>query len=489
MKLKWLSPVYIEIIDPSNEELRSLEKLLTFKDNKVKYEIDRFKHSYWFVSKYGEEAYAEKLEELRSKEQKSLLITKNGKLVTYSGLINLIASIIKVVIPPNPFCFEKVSLPWAKQPPELRYYQQQAIDKLIEVKHGAISLPTGSGKSLALLYLTKHFGVKTVIMTPSVSIGNQLYETFKEHLGAKYLGKYGDGKKEFKKLITIATGQSLTRIEDDTAAYEAFSNVKLFCSDESHTTPAETFEKVCSGPLESAPLRYFFSATQMRNDGSDLLLEGIIGPVVYEKTTDDLINEGFLAKPHFMIMSAFSSSDYTNKDAMRMISKHLYNNVELHKTVATFSNASVASGKKVMIMIDQVTQFKYLYPHLKGVVAFAHGGKVSKENMADIPEKFHKSDADELVADFNNGKIDVLIGTSCISVGTDIKPVNIIYNLQGGKSEVKFKQLIGRGTRLSPGKKDFWFVDFDIKNIPMIHNQSLARIAIYKSFYDNIVFK
>jgi hypothetical protein len=33
--------------------------------------------------------------------------------------------------------------------------------------------------------------------------------------------------------------------------------------------------------------------------------------------------------------------------------------------------------------------------------------------------------------------------------------------MQGGLSEIKIKQSLGRGTR--PTKKDFWFVDFNIK--------------------------
>lgn len=486
----------ITIINPTTIKLEGfddiydkLKTFLSYKDKTVQYEIQRHKHAHWFVNKFGREAFEERLQELKDKQVKCILWENKGDLFTYSGLANEIASKFNRSI--NDEVKRPTSRPmgWNKQIEfELRPYQKKAIETLLKYRHASISLPTGAGKSQILLHIIKELGLKTVVMAPSVSIATQLYDLFRTHLGAKYVGMLGNGKRQTNKLITIGIAASLTRIKEGSKEWNELNKCQVFCADESHLTPAETFKQICTGLVSTAPYRFFVSATQMRNDGSDLLLKGIIGPTVLEYKASELIDQGYLAKPNFFIVRAYSKSNYASRDAMRMISNHLYNNVELHEKVAKMAEQSITLlGHKVLIMIDHIEQFKYLLPHFTHKPAFAHGG-VTDKNAHYIPEEYHKSDPNELVKEFNKGNIPILVGTGVISLGTDIKPVNDIYNLQSGTSEVKFKQVIGRGTRKVPGKDSFNYIDFDIQNIPQLHNHTNARIDIYRQVYDNVKF-
>ena len=487
--ISFLDPAFVELIG-FDHLYDDLKKFLTYKDLTVKYELDRFqKNSYWRNS-LDPERYQERLEELKDSQNVCLLKEASGKLITYSGLIEELQFRYpdlgqvedKLPVPKSKL------IPWDKKPEfELRYYQKEALDRLLEVRHGNVSMPTGSGKTLIILNIVKSLGLKSVVIAPSKSIAKQIFELFKHHFSEKYVGFFGDGKKNSKKLFTVGIAASFTRIEPDTEDWKNLSQVQVTVVDESHLTATDTQEKFCTGVFKDSPYRYFFSATQLRNDGSELLLKGIIGKNVYSLTTDDLVNQGFLAKPNFLIYKAESKSAYASKDAMRMISKHIYQNTDLHKKVAEMANKSVELfGHKVLIMIDQVSQFGLLHPYLKFQTEFAHGGSISKENQGLIPEKYLKSDSTDLVNKFNKGEIPILVGTSCISVGTDIKPVDVIYNLQAGKSEVKFTQLVGRGTRTTETKKQFYFVDYDIVNINTLHFHTIARINIYNSFYKNL---
>lgn len=466
-----------------------LKKFLTYKDKSIKHEIDRFKHSYWYVNKFGREAFEEKLQELKDSENQCLLIEEKGVLKTYAGLLTQIqqrypelCEKIELIEPPKP----KGNIPWDKKPFELRDYQEIALKKLLAKNHAAVSIVTGGGKSLIILCLCKALGLKTVVMAPSVSIAEQLYDLFIEHFGSRYVGMYGDGKKKTNKLFTIGIAQSLTKVKEGSKEMADFAKADVFIVDESHLVAADTLERVCLEVVPNAAYRYFFSATQMRNDGADMLLDGIIGDVVHEVSAEELIAKGVLAKPNFLVFSAYSTSNFTSQDTLKMLSNHLYNNADLHKKVAEMANKSVELfGHKVLIMIDQVTQFRYLYPYLKFKTGFAHGG-VTKETKETVPPQFHKSDPNELVREFNYGDIQILVGTSCVGTGTDFKTVNTIYNLQGGKSEVKFKQLVGRGTRVTPTKTEFFFCDFDIANIPNLHFHAIERSRIYKDVYDNV---
>src|SRR5579872_6186503 len=98
----------------------------------------------------------------------------------------------------------------------------------------------------------------------------------REHFGQANVGLYGDGRKDVGKLLTVGIDDSLTRIEPGSSAWEFFRNTKVFAADESHLCPAASLMKVCTGLAALAPYRFFFSGTQMRTDGLDLVLEGII---------------------------------------------------------------------------------------------------------------------------------------------------------------------------------------------------------------------
>ncbi len=484
--IELLSPTRIKLTgyEDRYEELR---KFLTFTDTSVAFEIKRFKNARWFINTHGEEAYQERLAELKATEKVCLL---DEHFTTYSGLLEDLKEKLGVTAVHRKWSYPPYE-PMAWHKPlefKLRDYQQEAVERLMAVAHGSISLPTGSGKSLCLLQITKEIGLKTIVVAPSVSIARQLYEEFKKHLGTKYVGLYGDGKKEYQKKVVIAISKSLVNVEKGSEVWDHLSSAKVALFDESHLLAANTLKDMCLGVLGASPYRFFVSATQMRNDGADLLLKAIIGPLVFTKSAVELINAGYLAKPHFLIKSIESSSSYASADPLKMLSHHHYNNRALHQNAAELANKLVSLTKhQVLIMVDHIEQMQYLISHLNHRFEIAHGG-TNKSNRHLLPEKYWKSDPGALVKEFNNGQIPILIGTGCISIGTDIKPVNSIINLQAGKSEIKFLQLIGRGTRCTPTKTEFNFIDYGIMNIPSLKGHVFSRIKTYKAFYNNVKF-
>lgn len=345
---------------------------------------------------------------------------------------------------------------------------------------------TGLGKSLIILNLVKRLGQKTVVMTPSVSIARQIYDEFVEAFGTRYVGAFYDSKKQSNKKIVVSVAASLARVSAEGESNEHFKNLSsatVFIADESHTCPAKTLEDVCHRLLGKAPYRFFFSGTQIRGDGLDLLLKGITGPIVFRMTVKEGVEQGFLSKPIFHMVGVKSQAFLDSHDANEMTRTHLFYNPHVNKVAAAIANKSVSVlNHPVLILVDEFEQFAHLLPHLKHKVAFAHGG-VTKDNSKYIPAEYHKSDPNALVEQFNNLEIPILVGTSCISTGTDIRSVKTIIFLMGGKSETQIKQSVGRGTRLFEGKKDFKFYDFDVANIPMVHRHATERVMIYDGIY------
>lgn len=467
---------------------------LTYTDKKADWAYRKFKsNGGWFRARQGDAAYEARLAELAAEREQCLLFQDEAGLWTYSGLRprfeeKFLDQGTRLYALPEP----KI-IPWANVPDKkMRYYQETAKQKLLEAATlgpAGVEMGTGLGKTFIIVNLLKDLGLPAVVMSPSTNIAEQIYDEMVFHFGKSRVGFVGDGKKQYDKLFTVAIGASLRNLKPGSLGWTALSQAKVFVADESHMCPAETLQSVCFGLMANAPYRFFFSGTQMRGDGLDLVLDGITGPIVYRMTVAEGVDQGFLAKPVFRMV--WVDSDVRDRDgnieyspdANDMTRSHVFYNPALNKQAAEIANRSVSLMERpTVIMIDEYEQLPQLLPHLRYEARFAHGA-ITKENKELIPEQYWDSDPKKLVAEFNRGDFPILIGTSCIATGTDIQRVKMIVNLRGGKSEVEIRQVVGRGTRLFPGKEDCIYVDFGVRNVEVLEKHAKARRKIYREIY------
>lgn len=460
MKASYINPSYIRIDDYTDEEIKRLTEELTYRDNVAYHEMKRFEHAHWYANKFGREAHQEKLEEMKAAIDVCLLTEDRKGYKTLSGLTERISKYGPIH---NGLVYPDLTPMGLQNPMKTsRYYQSDSVERLIESKHGAIELPTGAGKTLIIEQLIRKCGLRTLVIAPTKSIANQLYKSCIHTFGKKKVGMMGDGKKDSSKFITIAIKDTMVRVEEGSDHWNNLVKCEVLIVDESHTVPQETLSKVCLGVAAKAPYRFFVSATQMRNDGKDMLLDGIIGPIVYRKELLELVDEGYLARPIHYATRLQSHSRYVSDDVLEMTRAHIYESPVLGQWAADMANKFVHHFKhQVLILIDQVSQFKYIQPWLKYECGFAYGS-LTKDNKDEVPAQYHNSDNDYLVDQFNKKKLPILIGTSCIATGTDIQPTNTLIYLMAGKSEIKFSQARGRATRLVEGKTNFNFIDYDL---------------------------
>jgi superfamily II DNA or RNA helicase len=272
-------------------------------------------------------------------------------------------------------------------------------------------------------------------------------------------------------------------------------------ADESHLVPANTLQRVCSQLMALAPYRFFVSATQLRTDGLDLVLEGITGPIVYRKPLRELVDAGYLARPAFKMVRVKTQATLNVPDANRMTQEHLYYSPVVNRVAGDLVNQFVEVMRRpVLVLVDELEQFRHLAPHIRYEARFAHG-PLTAETKKLVPEAHHDCDVTKLVEDFNAGEYPVLVGTSCVATGTDLKAPEAVIYLMGGVSEIKVAQAVGRGTRggangtpvLNPWtgeqKRDCVFVDFQVEDdvedldgfAPYRHAQ--LRAATYEQLY------
>lgn len=359
---------------------------------------------------------------------------------------------------------------------------------------GDFTVTHNCGKSFILLMIARQMGIPTVVVTPSKSIFNELLKEFQTRLGKKYVGGYGDGKKQIDKLITISIGKSLTMLKESSDAYKHFKNKQLMLIDESHTFAANQLETVCHNVLSDVPYRMFVSATQTRGDGTEKLLQSIIGKNVLEMDLKQAIDDGYLCPLNFSIIETFSPSTLNKKDPIECKREHLLYNNEVAKIAANIANASARHGdQSTLILVEELRQIQMLTKLLEVPYGYVHSAAKKEAAVWGLD----KVKLQEQVDAFNEGEIKVLIGTRAISTGTNMYPTHNVINWVGGASEIMTKQgTMGRSTRkleISKYKNKHvpkpytQIYDFKIKGQPILDRHLSTRIRYYQEADGNIV--
>lgn len=490
MKIEVISPSKAFIKEATQEEFDRLSKLLSYNNTANQHLLKRHYSNHWARNK-NPEAWQDQLGVLKKSVHNTLIFEEDGKKFIRPGSLPYLVS-------ESTICFEitnKVTypkpkkVPWAKPLPfELHPYQQLSATNLVENLHSNVELCTGAGKSAILLKVCRETGFKTAIIAPSKSIFLELLEKFEYHFGKGMVGTFGDGKKKLGKQFTICIGDSIANIKRGTEEWEFFSTLDMLCVDESHTWGAQTLEDICHGILSEVPYRLFFSGTQTRGDGAEKLLQSIIGRTVYTLTTKEAIAGGYICPHDFRIVEIESSNpNYVSADALEMKRIHYLGNKNIAAFIAKLANAEATIHRRQsLILVEELSQIAILLPLLKVPTAIAHS-ETKPARLAELG--LSKVDRQESVEKFNKGEALVLIGTSCISIGTNIYPTHNTFNWVGGASEIKTKQgAVGRSVRLGTQnpwadrcvpktKSTIW--DFSVYDAPIMVRHLEDRIEYY----------
>lgn len=452
MRIEIVSPTKAYVLDASEIEIELLSKQLSYTNTANQHLLKRHMNNHWLKSK-NKDVWDIRLAELRKSVNNCLLHKDGDRYFVRPGSIPYLDipedRIENKIIYPKP---KKVA--WKKMLPYQLYpYQEASVEKLMEIRHGNVELTTGSGKSAIILQLCRDTGLKTCVIAPSRSIFNELLEKFEHHLGKDKVGAFGDGKKRIGKQFTVCIGDSLANLKINTQEWEFFSSMEMMVVDESHTWGADTLETICHGVLQNIPYRMFMSGTQTRGDGTEKLLQSIIGKTVHTLSTKEAIAGGYICDHDFTIVKMESSNpNYQSADALDMKRAHFLRNRNIASFVAQLANASASlRNQQTLVLVEELSQIAILLPLLKAPYAYAHS-ESSKIKLAEIESSYgtllEKVDIVESVEKFNKSEAKVLIGTSCIATGTNIFPCHNVVNWVGGSSEIKTKQgAVGRSVR------------------------------------------
>lgn len=350
---------------------------------------------------------------------------------------------------------------------ELRYYQREAIDALYRwfEEHGTgnplIVLPTGAGKALTMASFISEAcqafpETRVVSVTHVQELIEQNYKALLRIWDWAPAGVYSAGLKQ-KRIdtpIVFAGIQSIHKKAFDLQLCD------LMLIDEVHTVPAKgqgMYRRFINEVRAINPwLKVIgFTATPYRTDsgrldeGDDALFAG----VAYEKSVLNMINEGFLSPviPKRTDLQLDVSGVGTRGGDY--IPGQLEKAVDLDETNRAAVSEIVTQGdgrKSWLIFCTGVDHANHVAEEIR-----SHG-----ISCATITGKTPKGERAQIIRGYKAGEIRALTNANVLTTGFDAPNVDLIAMLRPTKSTGLYVQIVGRGLRLAPGKKDCLVLDF-----------------------------
>ena len=355
---------------------------------------------------------------------------------------------------------------------ELRDYQEEAVDIMIEKKIGLLQLGTGAGKTLIATEFIRRLKHMTLFVVDKIELLRQTKQVFEENLGIE-VGQIGGGENDFKDVI-VATIQTLAK---DPEKFKTVLNcARIVIFDECHKISSDSFIKI-SHHLINAEYRCGISGSARRDDGNDMKITSVAGEIIYNMGSKQLIDNDWLVKPDiYFIKDILSEQDVI--DAESKISKGLineskdysllYKEIIMHpkRNIVVAEVANKYKNKRVLVIVKYIEHGEILNSMILNS-KFLHGSTPKKER-------------EQMFNDFANGDSNILISTiNIFAEGIDIPKINVIINAAANTGSIKTVQLLGRELRKHKDKNKAIFIDF-IDDGDFFKSGSFKRIRHFK---------
>jgi DNA repair protein RadD len=361
---------------------------------------------------------------------------------------------------------------------QLRPYQreasQAALTALQQGGNPALQLATGTGKSLIIAGVAHHLhrnAGRTWVLSHAQQLIGQNAETFYRHTGVQGgVVCSGLNRAEYDRTVTFATIQSIVTpgLRGD------LPEPHLIIVDEAHRVPHKTGEQ---GQYERLLSRYpqarriAMTATPWRTDNGLIYGSGAgfwFDRLAYRYTVPEAVRDGWLSP-----LVGVETEEQLTLDEEPLGADFVMAEVAERQTAAWLKGVAesvarlAANRKHLAVYCPNLTAAA----RAAGAIARATGwtpgilsGGMAREARAEALDKF------------KSGQMRVLCSVDTITTGFDFPALDCIVCLRPTTASNLWVQIMGRGTRLSPGKTNCLLLDY-VGNL-----QRLGGVDMLESF-------
>lgn len=346
----------------------------------------------------------------------------------------------------------------------LRDYQKETVEKALIKRRGILYQATNSGKTGNCCAILKEINLPTLILVHNKILFSNFYNRVKLHLPEFSLSGINEDHNENlnAKIIIAMVGSLFSRLKNDIYLEWLRTRIKILVIEECHSASSTRMFKIAINC--NAPYRFGLSGTPFKdNDLDDMRLRAVTGNVISRVSNDYLIKQGYSAVPEIRYItnnSILPKKCYSYPEFYR---EGIVNNTERNLKIMSICKNH---KKNILILVCEIEHGNWLLRLLKTNnfnVKFIHG---------------ESDDRDNIIKDFDNEKIDILIASTILDEGADIKNIRVLV-LGGGKySRVRLLQRIGRGLRKKDNDNTLIVYDF-MDKLRYLKKHSEIRKSIF----------
>lgn len=334
---------------------------------------------------------------------------------------------------------------------ELRPYQSEAREAIKEqwasgVKNTLLVLPTGTGKTVVFSKVIEdqvRSGDRCLILAHRGELLDQAADKLRKISGLGCSVEKADQTclgEWFR--VCVGSVQSLQRPQRLEKFKDDYFNTIII--DEAHHAITEGYRRI----LDHFPEAKVLGVTATPDRGDQRKLGEVFQSLAYEYSIVRAIREGYLCKimaqtiPLKLDMTSLKTQagDYTLGSIDSALDPYLDQIAEEMKTYC--------KGRKTVVFL----------PLIKTSQKFR--SILEREGFRAAEVNGESKDREEVLKDFEAGKYDVICNSMLLTEGWDCPSVDCIVILRPTKIRSLYCQMVGRGTRLYPGKKDLLLLDF-----------------------------
>ena len=315
-----------------------------------------------------------------------------------------------------------------------------------EVDRTLLVLPTGCGKTIVFASITADrvsAGDRVLILAHRGELLEQAADKLRQAVGLGCaVEKAGESCLGSWFRVVVGSVQTLMRekrLEQFPPDY--FGTIVI---DEAHHAVSDSYRRILDHFYDAKVLGV--TATPDRGDMRSL--GAVFESLAYEYTLPRAIKEGYLTPiqaltvPLTLDISGVSmqSGDFKASEIDTALDPYL-------EQIAGEMTELCANRKTVVFLPLVKTSQKFRD------ILNAHGFRAAEVNG-------ESDDRAEVLSDFDAGKYNVLCNSMLLTEGWDCPSVDCVVVLRPTKVRGLYCQMVGRGTRLSPGKENLLLLDF-----------------------------
>jgi DNA repair protein RadD len=352
----------------------------------------------------------------------------------------------------------------------LRKNQTEPIRKAIDFFNAKkpvpslIVLPTAWGKSILTAFVAKNMDDKLLVLQPSKELLEQNYKKYVSLCGDDLQVQAGIysasfGRKDINK-ITYATIGSIKGIGK---LFKQLGFTKMLI-DEAHLYPREADSMLGTFLAESGithvlgitatPIKLQQNVDLAGNRFSKLVMltsrskkGNFFKDIIHVGQVSEMVEMGFWSKLEYkvtgfdgsLLVFNSSKSEYTEESVSRAFQA---NNIHVQIKRQLDENGN---RRHILVFVPSVQEAIALSRQYQNSAAIY--GEMRKEERASIIDRFRK------------GEIRVIFNVRVLSTGFDYTGIDCIILGISTASMALYYQIIGRATRIDPGKKDALIID------------------------------